>query len=1003
MADTATGRSPHTPTTSAPIDQPLDRVLRLSSHSPSELCELLDRVGVVGMNHWAAVEHDGPVRLALFDPTPERIDLAKRVVQREKPWRGRRDLWFTSEGLISGGGHVALAFPGIEVVFEPHIDDVVRHFAEPLRGMPEAGEEMPDIERVARSTIAVERVLANVLASLGVRPTTMAGQSIGEWAGMIASGMVPPTMVDGFLATLRAGRFTVPELAYVACGTNVEMVEGACIGLEGLEITHDNCPHQTIVCGLDVDAQRLIQRLRDQQVMSQVLPFRSGFHSARFAPYLSPFEDAFRRVPLQPSRVPLWSATTCDIYPDDSAAVRELGVAHLVERVRFRELVDRMYEAGTRVFVQVGAGSLTGFVEDTLAGRPFLAVSANSPKRSGMNQLLRLLSALWAEGASGLEFEQLQVPHQSARRSAPSPVAPSAPLARPPIVETGKPTLAGPESPRGAGHPTKNGHRAGAPVHEALEALLAEVTTTGQLVTAAAARAGRPTHATPPLAPQRLLRHLELSTATVPDLIDHCFFHMPPGWPNLADRFPVVPMTTQIQFMMDAAAELVPGLRPVAVERVQALRWIVAAPPTHVTIEAALEHPIDDNGQARVGVSLGEFSRCTVVLAERFASPPPAVAAPLVNSRPTPLDAEGIYEQRWLFHGPAFRGIVELGPIGDNGIDGTIEAGSAPGALFDNAGQLMGCWMMMSSDFDRFAMPVLIERIEFFGPMPVPGERRRVSVRPTHLDATTLRADLELHDGDRLWARIGGWEDRRFESDPAVWGVQTVPERSLLSEVHPAGWTYATEHWKTAASRDFMMRRYLNERERTEYADRSLHDQRQWLLGRIAAKDAVRRWLFDHRPGSCHPVEITVTNDERGAPIVTGPFDEDLRVSIAHTRWAAVALVAQGRDVGIDIERIEPRSEYFTDAAFSASERRHLLVDRPPTQHDETLTRGWAAKEAVGKSRRTGLAGRPKDLAIERVRDEQMCVSGRSVMTARRDEFVVAWTESETERSQIDD
>ncbi len=41
---------------------------------------------------------------------------------------------------------------------------------------------------------------------------------------------------------------------------------------------------------------------------------------------------------------------------------------HLVEPVRFRPMVEAMYEAGARVFVQPGIGNLTGFVDDILDG-----------------------------------------------------------------------------------------------------------------------------------------------------------------------------------------------------------------------------------------------------------------------------------------------------------------------------------------------------------------------------------------------------------------------------------------------------------------------------------------------------------------------------------------------------------------------------------------------------------------------------------------------------------
>ena len=43
------------------------------------------------------------------------------------------------------------------------------------------------------------------------------------------------------------------------------------------------------------------------------------------------------------------------------------------------------------------------------------------------------------------------------------------------------------------------------------------------------------------------------------------------------------------------------------------------------------------------------------------------------------------------------------------------------------------------------------------------------------------------------------------------------------------------------------MRQYLGVAERAEYSQRTPRAARQWLLGRIAVKDAVRQWLWDAR------------------------------------------------------------------------------------------------------------------------------------------------------------
>ena len=77
-----------------------------------------------------------------------------------------------------------------------------------------------------------------------------------------------------------------------------------------------------------------------------------------------------------------------------------LLLRNLVEPVLFGPLVQRLYAEGVRAFVQVGTGSLPGFVEDTLdnPATPHLVISANVPKRTGLEQLRRVAAALWAEG-----------------------------------------------------------------------------------------------------------------------------------------------------------------------------------------------------------------------------------------------------------------------------------------------------------------------------------------------------------------------------------------------------------------------------------------------------------------------------------------------------------------------------------------------------------------------------------------------------------------------------
>ena len=92
--------------------------------------------------------------------------------------------------------------------------------------------------------------------------------------------------------------------------------------------------------------------------------------------------------------------------------------------MRFRPLVERLYhEAGARVFVQMGIGSLTGFVDDTLGDRDHAAVAgAGAAKRSALAQVQRALTALWVEGLD-LRPDALALPRPVATEPPRQPAA----------------------------------------------------------------------------------------------------------------------------------------------------------------------------------------------------------------------------------------------------------------------------------------------------------------------------------------------------------------------------------------------------------------------------------------------------------------------------------------------------------------------------------------------------------------------------------------------------
>ena len=989
-------------------DPPGGRVLLLAAPDADGLLAQLDSVDLSGDHRMSPPAVDaGRVRLAMVDADEARISLARRIVLAGRPCRGRKDLWFSPDGLVTEGGKLAYIFPGIEPNQVPEVEEVARHFGWPPP--PRFGDSV--LERQSRDMLWAGGILDAAMDRLGVRPDLIAGHSLGEWSGMVASGMVAGAIVDELSHGLLPAPLQVPDVVYLLVSAGVGTAASVAGGLPSVRVSHDNCIHQSVLCGDPLGIREAGRRLRERGVLCHELPIRSGFHSPAFEPFLAPLRHTLGRIDFQPPSVPLWSATTVAPYPTGADRARELSVRHVVEPVRFRELTDALYGAGARVFLQMGFGSTPSFIDDTLRSHSVATVSAGSRKHPGMAQLLRAATGLWVEGVH-VEFAALGPGHDDRDSMAVKPFLPPKADGQYPLPSTSSPGpgLQGVRAVQGsAGSWQRPWVQGGLPSPTSQADRSSMASRPGAVGTRRGGGGvpGGPPSAVDRLGPPRATRWV-VSGKTDPYLLDHSLLRQPEGWPSMADRFPVAPMTTMIEVMGKAAREVAPHLVVVGYERVRALRWLTVEPPSDVTIRARLQLPGSTSGEVqvdshpdlhpttRVTVDIEGHASAIVVLARDFMSPPPGRLAPSADEQPLDLTASAMYRDV-MFHGPAFQAVVQLKGEDPNGIRGVLANLPAPGALLDGAGQLVGLWTTRWNNRDRFNIPVSIESVRLYGPPPGREVPVPCTVRVSKCHDRSVRANVELEADGRLWARIDGWENRRLATDAVGWSVLNDPASRVLSEEIVMGEPairvqLVRERWTNSASRDLIMRRYLSETERTDYDSHHLRGQRTFLLGRIAAKDAVRRWCWSSGGGPMFPGEVRIANRPDGRPTVVAPAERSLNLSISHTEWIGAAAVSSTEEVGVDIERIRAHKPTVINAALNKGEQ-HRRPDG--LESDEWVTRVWTAKEAVAKARGTGLEGRPLSYEVESTHEDTLEVRDPSglrwtVATHRRDAYVVA-------------
>ncbi|MDR3632777.1 MAG: SDR family NAD(P)-dependent oxidoreductase, partial [Isosphaeraceae bacterium] len=308
-------------------------------------------------------------------------------------------------------GELAVTFPEVRRGFEA-VDEALlgaglapvapRVFPPPAFREDEREQQRAELgdTQVAQPALAAACVgLLRQLSALGVTPDVAGGHSFGELVALHAAAAFPTST----LALLAEGRGRLLKeaagahagaMAAVAAGP--VQAHGLLQGIEGVWPVNDNGPRQTVVSGTVAAVEQVLRNARDRGVRAQRLAVSAAFHSPIVGAACAPLAELASRLGVGQPRFPVYSNVTA--APHDGNIAERLG-QHLAQPVRFAEMVAAMYDAGARVFVEVGPGNtLTSLVGTILGARPHLAVACDPPSRAGVPGLLHALGRLFVAG-----------------------------------------------------------------------------------------------------------------------------------------------------------------------------------------------------------------------------------------------------------------------------------------------------------------------------------------------------------------------------------------------------------------------------------------------------------------------------------------------------------------------------------------------------------------------------------------------------------------------------
>ncbi len=289
------------------------------------------------------------------------------------------------------GKELADAYPRINV-FERASEVLGYDLADRINNSSE--EELAKTELSQPAIMAVSLTAFEALRENGADFEAVAGHSLGEYAAMVASGIL--TFEDGFrVIKARAeamGRAAAKSSGamYAVIGKSPEEIEKVCGETEGYVVpVNYNSAAQTVIAGETEAAERAAARLSEMGARTVKLGVASAFHSKLMQPAAEEFEAALRKMDIHFGKpaVPFYSNLTGGELTDFEDMPEKLA-RHIVSPVKFTSELAALQEAGFENYIEAGPGKvLTGLVKKTLKG----VNAANVENVSTLEKALGLL------------------------------------------------------------------------------------------------------------------------------------------------------------------------------------------------------------------------------------------------------------------------------------------------------------------------------------------------------------------------------------------------------------------------------------------------------------------------------------------------------------------------------------------------------------------------------------------------------------------------------------
>jgi len=233
-----------------------------------------------------------------------------------------------------------------------------------------------------------------VLESSGVRFVGAAGHSLGEFAALVAAGVLDLETALGIVAVrgraMQAAGELRPGAMSALLGVGAEQATLLCDEVRGgdvLLVANENSPQQVVISGGLEAIGRAEALAGERRIRAVRLNVAGAFHSPLMEPAVEPLGAAIDAARFEAPRFAIAANVSGELV-EDAGELRALLKRHVVSPVRWERCARVLQAAGADLFVEAGPGDvLTKLAKRNVPGARAVAVGSPADAAGVAGQL----------------------------------------------------------------------------------------------------------------------------------------------------------------------------------------------------------------------------------------------------------------------------------------------------------------------------------------------------------------------------------------------------------------------------------------------------------------------------------------------------------------------------------------------------------------------------------------------------------------------------------------